>query len=46
MRNISFSMTTEGFPDLTPRQFLEMFCKANGCDGYQPVNRIEFEYVP
>jgi hypothetical protein len=35
----------EGFPDLTPADFLAMFCKANHCDGYQPVNRIEFEYV-
>ena len=36
----------EGFPDLTPTSFLAMFCKANHCDGYQPVNRIEFEYLP
>lgn len=35
----------EGFPDLTPHQFVEMFCKANRCAWFQKVNRIEFKYV-
>ena len=35
----------EGFPHLTPGEFLTMFCRANHVDGYQPVNRIEFEYL-
>jgi hypothetical protein len=35
----------EGFPDLTPQQFVEMFCRANRCYPGTLVNRIEFEYV-
>ena len=35
----------EGFPDLTRAEFVEMFCRANKCDRYTLVNRIEFEYV-
>ena len=35
----------EGFPHLTLLEFVEMFCKANGCDDDTPVNRIGFEYV-
>ncbi len=35
----------EGFPDLSPWQFVEMFCQHNGCDQYDEVTRIEFEYI-
>jgi hypothetical protein len=36
----------EGFPKLTPDEFVKMFCKANkGCLPEAPVNRIEFEYI-
>jgi hypothetical protein len=35
----------EGFPFLTPEQFVEMFCEANGCRRNVKVTRIEFEYV-
>jgi hypothetical protein len=35
----------EGFPELTPLEFVEMFCRANRCHEDDPVNRIEFEYV-
>lgn len=35
----------EGFPDMTPGEFVEMFCKANGCSPGEPVNRIEFKKV-
>ena len=35
----------EGFPDLSPEQFVEMFCKANKCTPESVVNRIEFERV-
>jgi len=35
----------EGFPNLTPEQFIEMFCKANNCKPYKRVHRIEFKYV-
>ena len=35
----------EGFPDLTANEFVEMFCKHNGCKPDQEVSRIEFEYL-
>jgi hypothetical protein len=35
----------EGFPHLTLLEFVDMFCKANGCEENTLVNRIEFEYV-
>ncbi len=35
----------EGFPDMTPLQFVEMFCKHNRCQPWTIVNRIEFKYV-
>jgi len=35
----------EGFPELTPREFVEMFKRHNGCLKDQVVTRIEFEYL-
>ena len=35
----------EGFPDLSPNQFVEMFCKEMKCNPDTLVNRIEFEYI-
>jgi hypothetical protein len=35
----------EGFPQLTPKQFVEMFCLAMRCQPDDEVTRIEFEYV-
>lgn len=35
----------EGFPDMTPDQFVEMFCKHNKCTPFRIVNRIQFDYV-
>lgn len=35
----------EGFPEMTPRQFVDMFCRHNGCAVDEIVTRIEFEYV-
>lgn len=36
----------EGFPDMTPWEFVEFFCKANRpCEPTWPVTRIEFEYL-
>lgn len=35
----------EGFPDMTPHEFIKMFCKHNKCGPLDMVNRIEFEYV-
>ena len=34
----------EGFPELTPEQFVELYCKANGGDENQEVTRIEWRY--
>lgn len=39
----------EGFPNLTPRQFVVMFCEAHKRRGVTPetiVNRIQFRHVP
>lgn len=33
----------EGFPDMTPAEFVAMFCQHMGCEPSQAVNRIEFE---
>lgn len=35
----------EGFPQWTPAQFIEMFCKHNKCAPDTIVNRIEFRRV-
>jgi hypothetical protein len=35
----------EGFPDWSPEQFVEMYCKHNKCKPETLVNRIEFKYV-
>jgi hypothetical protein len=35
----------EGFPDLTPAEFVAMFRRNMGCEADQVVQRIEFEYV-
>jgi len=35
----------EGFPEMSPREFVNMFCAANKCKPHKGVNRIEFEYI-
>lgn len=35
----------EGFPDLTPAEFVAMFCGHNGCTPETIVTRIEFRYL-
>lgn len=35
----------EGFPNLSPSGFIEMFCKHIGCDRDTTVTRIEFRKV-
>ncbi|MFQ3244980.1 MAG: hypothetical protein ACI9SP_001618 [Arenicella sp.] len=34
----------EGFPELSPRGFIEMYCDANKCKPSDFCTRIEFEY--
>jgi len=40
-----FENQLEGFPDLTPVQFVEMFCEMNNCEPETEINRILFDYV-
>lgn len=36
----------EGFPDMTPSEFVAMFCATHkGCTPETEVTRIEFEYI-
>jgi len=35
----------EGFPDMTPEQFVAMFCKHNRCLPETVITRIEFEHL-
>lgn len=32
----------EGFPEMTPGEFIDMFCRGMGCDVQTRVTRIEF----
>lgn len=34
----------EGFPNMTPDQFIKMFCELDRCNPDTIVNRIEFTY--
>lgn len=46
--NLSYGFSEcnkEGFPNLSPPEFVTMFCKHNNCPRWQTVNRIEFKYV-
>lgn len=36
----------EGFPDLTPAEFVAMFCRNMGCKPDRVVNRVRFRNVP
>lgn len=33
----------EGFPELSPVEFVDMFCEHNKCEPFAEVNRIEFK---
>ncbi len=35
----------EGFPQITPEQFVHLFCKHHKCSSSEEINRIEFEYL-
>lgn len=35
----------EGFPHMTPGEFVEMFCRANRCNPDHTIRRIEFVHV-
>ncbi len=37
----------EGFPEMPPGRFIDMFCKSHkGCTPDSVVTRIEFSYLP
>ena len=38
-------LAKEGFPNMTPMEFTDMFCKANNCKADVQVTRIEFRRV-
>ena len=35
----------EGFPDMSPQDFINMFCRLNRIRVMRSVNRIEFKYI-
>jgi hypothetical protein len=35
----------EGFPEMTPEEFVEMFCRLNGCQPDTIITRILFNYL-
>jgi hypothetical protein len=37
--------TLEGFPELTPVQFVDMLCEMNDCDPETEITRILFDYI-
>lgn len=35
----------EGYPDMTPHEFVEMYCAHNKCTPDDEVHRMEYEYL-
>lgn len=35
----------EGFPEMTPTEFVNMFIRHNGCSADELINRIQFKYT-
>ena len=38
-------VVAEGFPDMTPDEFVEMFCEHMNCEPDEEVTRIAYDYV-
>jgi hypothetical protein len=38
-------MILEGFPLMTSKEFVEMFCEVNNCEPDTEITRILFDYV-
>lgn len=36
----------EGFPELSPAEFVDMFCASHACTADDQVMRIEFKFTP
>ncbi len=48
LKNICYrpsDLTKEGFPELTPWGFVELFCREMKCKPETKVTRIKFEYL-
>lgn len=46
IKKIPDEVVLEGFPEMTPDEFIIMFFKSHkGCDRFTTVNRIEFEFI-
>lgn len=43
IRGLRSEVVREGFPDMTPEQFVEMFCEMNKCPPCKTIQRIEFK---
>ena len=43
--NTQRDVIAEGFGDLTPSEFVAMFCREMGCNPGTDVTRIEFRYL-
>ncbi len=41
----AFETALEGFPELSPAQFIEMFCEMNDCEPETEITRILFDYT-
>lgn len=41
----AFEVVREGFHNMTPEQFVQMFCAHNICSRNRPVTRIQFDYL-
>ncbi len=35
----------EGFPEMSPSEFVQMFCKSHSCRPNKKITRIEFKYL-
>jgi hypothetical protein len=38
-------VTLEGFPNMDPHEFVEMYCKHNKCSPNDDVHRMEYKYL-
>ncbi len=45
LRDARLEARREGFPELTNREFVSMFCRHMNCTPADTVTRIEFKYV-
>ena len=45
-RSMAGEVRREGFPEMTPAEFVEFFCRSHsGCTADLPLTRLEFSYI-